>query len=79
MFEKHIDLEVSQKDLELIEAALETQSKILRVQASAGGKGARGRLNEIKRLLASIEAQRPGKRPCRSGRLSLPMLRWMTS
>ncbi|UWR24275.1 hypothetical protein [Sulfitobacter sp. S190] len=55
-------LEISQKEIELIEAALQTQSKILRVQASAGGSGAREKLNDVKRTLATITAQRDNQR-----------------
>ena len=79
MFDKQFTLDVSCKDFELIEAALQTQSKILRVQAGAGSTGARGKLNDIKRLLARLEAQRPVKRPCSRPRFSLPVLRWITS
>lgn len=51
-------LEVSQQDLDLIACALETQTKILGMQASAGGQGALERLNAVKRLLTNITAQR---------------------
>ncbi|MCX7564802.1 hypothetical protein OS189_00415 [Sulfitobacter sp. F26169L] len=51
-------LEISQTELEVIAGALETQAKILRMQASAGGSGAMARLNEVKRVLASISSQR---------------------
>jgi ribosomal protein L29 len=49
-------LEISQKELELIASALETQSKILRMQASAGGHGAIAQLNEVKRVLATVSS-----------------------
>ena len=58
-------LEVSQNELELIASALETQTKILNMQASAGGHGAVARLNEVKRLLASLATQRESGRPSR--------------
>lgn len=58
-------LEISHQDLELIERALETQTKILRMQASAGGHGAAARLNEVKRLSATISGQRDAPRPVR--------------
>ncbi len=51
-------LEVSQSELELIASALETQTKILNMQASAGGHGALARLNEVKRLLTAVSSQR---------------------
>lgn len=52
MFNAKQKLEVTQDELVVIEAALHTQIKILSVQASAGGSGARRRLNEVKRVLA---------------------------
>lgn len=55
-------LEISQDELALIEAALHTQSKILGVQASAGGSKARARLNDVKRVLATIAQQKPAAR-----------------
>lgn len=51
-------LEMSAQELDLIAGALETQSKILGMQASAGGHGALARLNEIKRVMATVSAQR---------------------
>ncbi|MFD2739061.1 hypothetical protein ACFSUD_05740 [Sulfitobacter aestuarii] len=59
MFTQPQKLEVSQDELAVIEAALHTQSKILKVQASAGGKGALNRLNDVKRTLAHIAQQKP--------------------
>lgn len=58
-------LEVSQSELELIASALETQTKILNMQASAGGHGAVARLNEVKRLLATVASQRENGRASR--------------
>ena len=52
-------LEMSSEDVAVIEAALETQSKILHVQASAGGGAARDRLNQVKRVLATVSRQKP--------------------
>ncbi len=65
-------LEISRKEIDLIENALHTQSKILRVQADAGGDDATARLNDVKRVLAAIAAQRTEKpaRPRRSGGLA---------
>jgi hypothetical protein len=62
MLDEKQKLEISQDDLALIEAALQTQSKILGVQASAGGSNALGRLNDVKRVLATIAQQRNVKR-----------------
>jgi ribosomal protein L29 len=56
-------LEISHKELDVIANALETQSKILRMQASAGGIGAVARLNEVKRVLATVSSQRDAVRP----------------
>jgi len=66
MFDKQQKLEISQQDLAVIEAALHTQSKILTVQASAGGRTARQKLNEVKSVLAIITQQRGvDAKPCR--------------
>ncbi len=71
-------LEISQEERALIEAALHTQSKILHMQASAGGAVARKRLNEVKRLLARMEQHEPAARRCRRfagfGRLRMSRL-----
>ena len=58
-------LEISPNELDIIANALETQSKILRMQASAGGHGANARLNEVKRVLANISSQNKAPRPAR--------------
>lgn len=47
-------LDLTKKDIELIEAALHTQSKILAVQSEAGGCGAQKRLGELKHLIKRI-------------------------
>jgi len=66
MIDKSSRFDLNAKDVDLIEAALETQSKILSLQANAGGSGARLRLNNVKRVLAKIEAQRPvSRKPCK--------------
>ncbi|WP_299024247.1 hypothetical protein [uncultured Sulfitobacter sp.] len=59
-------LEISTAELEIIARALETQTKILTMQASAGGHGALARLNEVKRLLATVSSQREAPRPKRA-------------
>jgi hypothetical protein len=59
-------LEVSSSELDLIANALETQSKILCMQASAGGHGALDRLNEVKRVLATVSSQRESTSPRRT-------------
>ncbi|MEP1768668.1 MAG: hypothetical protein ABJJ53_18770 [Sulfitobacter sp.] len=55
----HIEtLEVSSSELEIIAKALETQTKILRMQVSAGGQDAKVKLNAVSRLLSTLERQR---------------------
>mmetsp|Transcript_39674 Transcript_39674/g.89950 ORF Transcript_39674/g.89950 Transcript_39674/m.89950 type:complete len:87 (+) Transcript_39674:26-286(+) len=48
------NLDLTKKDIELIEAALHTQKKILSVQSQAGGSGARKKLTDIKHLMKRI-------------------------
>jgi len=52
-----VDLTI--QDLELIEAALQTQEKILSVQSRAGGSAARTRLNDLKGLMRRLRRQTP--------------------
>lgn len=52
-------LDLTKKDIELIEAALHTQKKILAVQSEAGGTGARQKLSELKHLMKRIGRARP--------------------
>lgn len=59
MLEQHQNLEVSAEEFSIIEAALHTQSKILHVQANAGGIGAQDRLDQVKRVLARLAQQKP--------------------
>lgn len=59
MFDVNSKIDLNARDVELIKAALETQSKILRLQASAGGAEARTKLDDVKRALAKIDAQGP--------------------
>jgi hypothetical protein len=59
MFDTNKKLEVSQEQLKIIEDALHTQSKILHVQADAGGSGAHARLNEVKTILAMLAQHAP--------------------
>lgn len=54
-------LEVTTDEIAVIEAALHTQSKILHVQAGAGGDDARARLNEVKRVLSTVAGQKPAE------------------
>lgn len=71
-------LEVSQDELALIADALETQSKILSMQASAGGQAALTRLNAVKRVLAMVSSERDParRRPALTGGLG-SLLRMM--
>ncbi|MBW4707544.1 hypothetical protein KX928_07075 [Roseobacter sp. YSTF-M11] len=48
------NLDLTAKDIELIEAALQTQKKILSVQSQAGGSGARRKLTDLKHLIKRI-------------------------
>ena len=57
MFSTRDKLDVTQDEIAVIHAALETQAKILTVQAGAGGSGARRRLNEVKKVLARVSSQ----------------------
>ena len=59
MFVRTQKLEVSPEQLAVIEAALHTQSKILNVQARAGGNAARLKLNEVKKVLTALAQQKP--------------------
>ncbi|WP_432816999.1 hypothetical protein [Sulfitobacter sp. JB4-11] len=59
MFEKMQKIELSRDELEIIEAALHTQSQILNVEAGAGATTARERLNGVKRVLTMLDQQRP--------------------
>lgn len=49
------NLDLTAKDIELIESALHTQKKILSVQSEAGGSGARKRLTNLKHLMKRID------------------------
>lgn len=48
------NLDLTAKDIEMIEAALHTQKKILAVQSAAGGSGARRKLTDLKHLMKRI-------------------------
>ncbi|MEL7092914.1 MAG: hypothetical protein AAFN94_14375 [Pseudomonadota bacterium] len=65
MSDDALSVDMTAADLDMIEAALQTQEKILSVQSRAGGKAARARLNEVKGLLRRIRRQHPqaGARP----------------
>lgn len=52
-------VDLTKQDLELIEAALHTQEKILSVQSRAGGSAARERLNILKGLMRRLRRQTP--------------------
>ena len=77
---QHKQLEFSAGEFAVIESALQTQSKILDVQATAGAEAALTRLNEVKRVLARFEQLKPAEeRTCRvrnsfSGWLSVSRL-----
>jgi hypothetical protein len=52
-------VDLTTQDLELIEAALQTQEKILSLQSRAGGDAARARLNDLKGLMRRLRRQTP--------------------
>lgn len=55
-------LDLTAKDIELIEAALHTQKKILSMQSQAGGTGARQKLSDLKHLIRRIgRSQKPAE------------------
>ncbi|WP_299862141.1 hypothetical protein [uncultured Roseobacter sp.] len=54
MLDNSHNLDLTAKDIELIESALHTQKKILSVQSEAGGSGARKRLTDLKHLMKRI-------------------------
>ena len=54
MFDNLDRIDLSAKDIAMIEAALQTQKKILLVQSEAGGTGARQKLRELKHLLKRV-------------------------
>ena len=54
------NVDLTTQDIELIEAALQTQEKILSVQSRAGGESARTRLNALKGLMRRLRRQTPG-------------------
>ena len=75
MLDNNKKIEVSAEQLEVIESALHTQSKILNVQAEAGGDTARRRLNEVKRLLAQLSQHKPAAQDTRCSRGGLGWFR----
>jgi hypothetical protein len=69
MFEMPDDvtrLDLTTKDLDLIEAALHTQQKILSVQSKAGGSGARQKLSDLRYLTQRVGRARPAPQPSAS-------------
>ena len=61
MYDKQQKLEISPEQFAVIEEALHTQSKILNVQASAGGDTAHRRLEEVRGVLATLATQKSPK------------------
>ncbi|WP_299730110.1 hypothetical protein [uncultured Tateyamaria sp.] len=59
MLDETHSVDLTLQDLELIEAALQTQEKILSVQSRAGGNAARTRLNDLKGLMRRLRRQTP--------------------
>lgn len=54
MLDNFHDLDLTAKDIALIETALHTQKKILAVQSAAGGSGAHEKLTDLKHLMKRI-------------------------
>ena len=52
-------VDLTKQDLELVEAALQTQERSLSVQSRAGGSAARARLNDLKGLMRRLRRQTP--------------------
>ena len=55
-------VDLTRQDLDIIESALATQEKILSVQARAGGRAARTRLNDLKSLMRRLRRQVPDEK-----------------
>lgn len=62
MFEKTTKIDVTDRELAILEAALQTQVKILGVEAGAGTAEARTRLNEVKGVLSALHRRQKRKR-----------------
>ncbi len=58
MFDSGKKLDLTTKDLEMIEAALHTQKKILSMQSEAGRTGARQKLSDLRHLMQRIGRSR---------------------
>ncbi|WP_298843376.1 hypothetical protein [uncultured Roseobacter sp.] len=59
MLENLRNIDLTAKDIELIESALHTQKKILSVQSQAGGRGARKKLTDLKHLMKRLNRATP--------------------
>jgi hypothetical protein len=59
MFDDLSRLDLTAKDLALIETALQTQAKILSLQSQAGAAGARQQLTDLSRLKKRIGRAQP--------------------
>ncbi|WP_375228451.1 hypothetical protein [Roseobacter sp. S98] len=59
MLENLRNIDLTAKDIELIESALHTQKKILSVQSQAGGRGARKKLTDLKHLMKRLNRAGP--------------------
>ena len=59
MLENNHNLDLSARDLQLIQDALFTQEKILSVQSRAGGNAAKTRLNEVQHLMRRVRSNVP--------------------
>lgn len=64
MLDNQNNLDLTAKDIALIESALHTQKKILAVQSEAGGSGAHKKMNDLKNLMKRINRNKVRK--CRA-------------
>ena len=67
MFDEVHKLDLSRAEIELIEAALHTQKKILSVQSKAGGQSATARLSDLRQLLKRLDRQIPTRNASKPG------------
>ena len=67
MLDDYHKVDLTRQDLELIEAALHTQEKILAVQTRAGGDNAQAKLDALKGLIRRLGRQAPPSQPTEGG------------
>jgi hypothetical protein len=79
MLEDVQKVDLTKADLDIIEAALATQEKILAVQSRAGGRTARLKLNDLKSLMRRLRRQvpDPAEKPAAPSRWNIRTLACM--